>query len=201
MQSKELDREYIESLTDKEIVEGILSLNERITKTFLYDKCYPMFKSRYDRYYTDCTNCIEFINQIYIHIMVPGPKSSKAPLKTFAYGCKFTNWLTIVTENYCRQLFKKKVDLVPDPNTFTGNKKPIEPADPDITSMDREDIKTILENMPNQRYRKLIYIRYLEGKSNEDTAKFLGIHMDNYYNVHKRAKEQFTGILKREGLL
>lgn len=133
--------------------------------------------------------------------MVPGPKSSKAPLRTFAYGCKFTNWLTIVTENYCRQLFKKKVDLVPDPNTFTGNKKPIEPADPDITSMDREDIKTILENMPNQRYRKLIYIRYLEGKSNEDTAKFLGINMDNYYNVHKRAKEQFTGILMREGLL
>ena len=41
----------------------------------------------------------------------------------------------------------------------------------------------------------------LEEKSNEETAEILGMSMDNYYNKHKLAKEQFAKILRKEGLI
>ena len=37
--------------------------------------------------------------------------------------------------------------------------------------------------------------------SNEETAETLGMSMDNYYNKHKLAKEQFAKILRKEGLI
>ena len=37
-------------------------------------------------------------------------------------------------------------------------------------------------------------------KSNEETAQLLGMSMDNYYNKHKLAKEQFVTTLKKEGI-
>ncbi len=55
--------------------------------------------------------------------------------------------------------------------------------------------------MTNNRYRRLIEYRYLQGFSNEETAQKLEMSMDNYYNKHKLAKAQFCAILKKEGLI
>ena len=41
----------------------------------------------------------------------------------------------------------------------------------------------------------------VEVVANEETAELLGMSMDNYYNKHKLAKEQFTNVLKKEGLI
>ena len=56
----------------------------------------------------------------------------------------------------------------------------------------------ILSLMPNVRYRELIRLRYLEGCSNEETAQHLGMTMDNYYNKHKLAKEQYIRVYRKE---
>ena len=47
------EHKYIESLTDEEIVSAILNRDTRITRLYLYEKCYPLFKACYDKYYTD----------------------------------------------------------------------------------------------------------------------------------------------------
>ena len=44
------------------IVNAILLRDQKVTQQYLYVKCYPLFKSVYDNYYTDCQSCIEFIN-------------------------------------------------------------------------------------------------------------------------------------------
>jgi hypothetical protein len=44
-------------------------------------------------------------------------------------------------------------------------------------------------------------LRYIEEKTNEETAIVLGMTMDNYYNKHRLAKAQFSNILRKEGLL
>ena len=53
-------------LSDQEVVKAILNRNKTITYEYLYKKCYPLFKSIYNKYYTDCENCIELINDIYV---------------------------------------------------------------------------------------------------------------------------------------
>ena len=67
-----------------------------------------------------------------------------------------------------------------------------------LQKMNREDVDTILNLMPNKRYGKLIRLRYLDMKSNEETAEALGMNMDNYYNVHKRAKSQYERVCRKE---
>ncbi len=46
---KQEDRQYIESLTDREIVDAILQRDTRVTRLYLYEMYYPLFKARYDK--------------------------------------------------------------------------------------------------------------------------------------------------------
>lgn len=196
------DRQYIESLTDQEIVDAILRRDALITRLYLYEKCYPLFKACYDKYYTDCETCVEFINQIYLLIMTPRKSTGVSPLQTFTFRCTLTMWLKIIGENYCKQLFRKKVDLSDGVSTESDRLNfQDESLELDFRSIYAGDVKRILDMMPNLRYRKLIELRYLKEKTNEETADILGMTMDNYYNKHKLAKAQFCNILRKEGLL
>ena len=197
---KQEDRQYIDSLIDQEIVNAVLKRDAVITRLYFYEKCYPLFKARYDKYYTDCETCIEFINEMYAYIMTPGVKTGKCYLSTFGFSCSLTCWLKIVAENYCHQLFMKRLDVVDVPDNISGRKIP-EPISPNIDSLNRQDVEVVLSLMPNKRYSSLIHLRYVEEKSNEETAEILGMSMDNYYNKHKLAKEQFAKILRKEGLI
>lgn len=68
----------------------------------------------------------------------------------------------------------------------------------DFSNLNRQDALTIIKQMPNKRYSELIRLRYLELKTNEETAKELGMSMENYYNKHKLAKEQYERIFRKE---
>lgn len=68
----------------------------------------------------------------------------------------------------------------------------------DFGNLNYEDALIILRQMPNRRYSDLIRLRYLEQKTNEETAEALGMTMDNYYNKHKLAKEQYVRIFRKE---
>lgn len=199
---KQEDRQYIESLTDKEIVDAILNRDTIITRLYFYEKCYPLFKACYDKYYTDCETCVEFINQIYLLIMTPRKNTGEAPLQTFGFRCTLTMWLKIIAENYCKQLFKVKIDFFDSEKATSDRFNPAEDSlDLDFSAIYSSDVKRVLEMMPNTRYSRLIELRYVEEKTNEETAMALEMTMDNYYNKHKLAKAQFCNILKKEGLL
>ena len=193
----------IRQLSDKDIVKAIIAKDAQVTKLFFYEKCYPLFKSVFEKYETDCNDCIEFINEIYVHIMVKSSKSGLSKLEGFGFNCTLTNWLKIVTENYCHQVFKKKkrmpIDEKPD-----GSDSFIQTSDSigiDLHLLNLSDLEKLLGMMPNERYRQLIRYRYLEGHTNEETADLLGMKMDNYYNKHRLAKKQFRQILKKEKLI
>ena len=171
-------QDIISNMSDKEIVSAILKRDAKITRLYLYEKCYPLFKVRYDKYYTDCESCVEFINEIYTYIMTPGVKTGKCYLSTFGFSCSLTCWLKIVAENYCHQLFKKRIYIIYIPEDV-GGRKTTESNSPSIDSLNRRDVEIVLSLMPNKRYSSLIHLRYVEEKSNEETADILGKSMDN----------------------
>lgn len=192
----------IDSYTDQEIVRAILNRNTYITKEFLYKKCYPMFKAIHCRYYTDCETTIDFISEIYIHILSIHPKTGTCKLAGFKFMSSLYSWLKVVSLNYCHCLYAKRVDI--DEN-FNMNDDRISlenrAIDLDVTRLNKSDVRTLLMQMPNARYRKLIELRYVQEKTNEEVAVALDMTMQNYYNKHKLAKIQFYAILKKEGLL
>ena len=68
----------------------------------------------------------------------------------------------------------------------------------DFSKLNRNDAMSLLKQMPNKRYSELIRLRYLEQNTNEETAKALGMTMENYYSKHKLAKEQYQIIQRKE---
>jgi len=192
----------LEHYTDQEIVKAILDRDTIITKEFLYRKCYPLFKAVYDKYYTDCESCFELINEIYVYIMIPQKKTNISKLAAFGFRCTLTMWLKIVVENYCHQLYARRMEIDRDSDVGSDRNMPDDESLTENTrNIDMEDVHKILNMMPNQRYRKLIEYRYVDEKSNEETAMLLTVTMANYYNMHKRAKAQYCEVLRKEGLL
>ena len=192
----------LDDMSDQEIVAAILNRDEDITVGYLYKKCYPLFKALHSKYYTDCEDCIEFIGEIYVYILSPSENTGRCPLSTFGFGCTLACWLKIVVTNYCRQLYKKRIETV-DADKSDGSSDRIiaEAISPILETMDRDDVKAILDLMPNKRYSRLIRYRYLDDKTHEETAEMLGMSMENYYNKHRLAKKQYTEILRKEGLI
>ena len=192
----------ISQYDDRGIVEAMLARNTRVTKEYLYRRCYPLFRSIFDRYYTDCDSCLEFINEIYLFIMVPRQSSGISRLAGFGFKCTLTMWLKIVSENYCRQLFSRRGEIFTESLDSGDRKQQIdESLIETIGSAGEADVRIVLASMSNVRYRKLIEYRYVDERSNEETASLLGLTMANYYNAHKRAKEQFCACLRKEGLI
>ena len=188
--------------TDQDIVQAILRRDSFITKEYLYRKCYPLFKAIYDKYYTDCDSVVELINEIYVYILMPHRETNQSKLQKFGFRCSLTMWLKIVTENYCHQLFTKRIAV--DENSDVANDRNDISDDSFISNtrrLDMEDVQKTLSMMPNQRYGKLIEYRYILEMTNEETASLLGLTMANYYNCHKRAKAQYCEVLRKEGLI
>ena len=157
--------------SDQDIVKAILNREKNITYSFLYRDCYPLFKAVFNKYYTDCENCLEFINEIYVYLMTPGKLSKKSPLSSFSYRCTLTLWLKLIAENYCKQLYKKKVDTTNKETVSDRILIDVDSLDVDLSSLYAIDAELILMQIPNVRYRELIQLRYLEEKTNEETTR------------------------------
>ena len=192
----------VDTMSDREIVAALLARNRTLTEAYFYRKCYPLFKACFNKYYTDCENCIEFINEIYLYLMLPNPQTHQSYMERFTFRCSLTGWLKIVAETYCNQLFKKKGKIIQE--SLDDTDRFIEIADSisiEHSSFVKEDLKHVFAMMPNTRYRELIKLRYVDKYSNEETAAKLGLSMDNYYNKHLLAKKQFVTALRKEGLV
>lgn len=202
----EVKKIYIEDL---EIAKALIRRDNMVTKKYFYQHCYPLFKSIYDNYHTDCTDCKEFIDEIYIVVLAPSKITGKCQMENFRGESTLTNWLKTACLYYCYKQFEQKEKMPKYEQLTNSNDKGLFDEDGrneavygsielDFSNLDRQDALIILNQMPNKRYRELIRLRYLELKTNEETAKALGMTMDNYYNKHKLAKEQYERILRKE---
>lgn len=198
-----IQRLYTEDL---DIAQALINRDNLVTKRYLYVQCYPLFKSIYDKYYTDCASCKEFIDEIYVVVLSPSKITGKCQMENFKGESTLAKWLKSACLYYCYAKFDKRPpisettisgeDLNSDSNDRFIDKT--SSVNMDFGSINRADVEKILCLMPNIRYRNLIRMRYLEQKSNEETAEALGMSMDNYYNKHKLAKEQYIRVWRKE---
>ena len=196
---------------DLKIAKSLISRDERVTRCYYYKQCYPLFKSIYDNYYTDCKCCKEFMDEIYIVVLAPSKVSGKCQMENYRGESTLASWLKSVCLYYCYKKYelKKRIPVYEpltrntekneDDDTLGDRSKRDELSNPiDFSGMNRSDVEVLLSLMPNARYRRLIRLRYLDQRSNEETANELGMSMDNYYNVHLRAKTQYDNVCRKE---
>ena len=192
---------------DLVIARKLILRDKEVTRDYLYSKCYPLFKSIFNNFYTDCSSCYEFINQMYVVMLAPSKITGHCQMENYRGEGTLTSWIGTACIYYCYGKFKKKntMPLVPiekkdEENNPCGdiiNDNNLSVL-PEINSLAKSDVECILGQMTSRRYRMIIQLRYLEHYSNEETAKILGMTMRNYYNKHRLAKQQLINILKEE---
>lgn len=194
---------------DLQIAKALIKRDNMVTRKYFYQQCYPLFKSIYDNYYTDCASVKEFIDEIYVLALAPSKTTGKCQLENFHGESTLTSWLKTVCLYYSYNKYELKERMPKYEPLVSGNdEKEEEPTDRtdaiygsndiDFDNLNRQDALAILSLMPNKRYRNIITMRYLEQKTNEETAEALGMTMDNYYNKHKLAKEQYERVWRKE---
>ncbi len=197
-------------LHDLQIAKALLDRNEQVTRKYFYQQCYPLFKSIYDNYYTDCTCCKEFIDEIYVLVLAPSKTTGKCQMENFKGESTLASWLKTVCLYYCYKQFDLKEKMPKyEPLSHSNEKEIDEDGDRndaiygsieiDLSNLEREGAITRLKQLPNKRYGELLRLRYVESLTNEETANKLGTTMENYYNLHKRAKEQYDKVHGKEG--
>lgn len=193
---------------DLQIAKALIKRDNLLTRKYFYQQCYPLFKSIFENYYTDCTNCKEFIDEVYIVVLAPSKTTGKCQMENFRGESTLASWIKTVCLYYCYRQYETKEKMPKYERLQNYNVKDNDdgdrydaiygPIEIDFTNLNRQDALIILKQMPNKRYSELIRLRYLELKTNEETAKALGMTMDNYYNKHKLAKEQYERIFRKE---
>lgn len=194
---------------DIEIAQALIRRNEQVTRTFFYQKCFPLFKSIFDNYYTDCASYKEFIDEIYLLLLAPSRETGHSQMENYRGESSLKTWIKTACLYYCYAKYEQKERMpIQEKVAWSVNEDLSDTTDRlmeqygsvnmELDDIDRTDVMTILSLMPNKRYRELIRLRYLEQKTNEETAAELCMSMDNYYNKHKLAKEQFVSMLRKE---
>ena len=195
---------------DLQIAKALINRDEVVTRKYFYKQCYPLFKSIYDNYHTDCTCCKEFIDEIYVLVLAPSKTTGKCQLENFRGESTLASWLKTACLYYCYKQFDLKEKMPKYERLPHSNEKEIDEdsdrtdqiygsIEIDLSNLEREDAITRLKQLPNKRYGELLRLRYVESFTNEETANKLGTTMENYYNLHKRAKEQYDKVYGKEG--
>lgn len=193
---------------DLQLAKALIKRDELTTRKFFYKQCYPLFKSIFDNYYTDCENCKEFIDEIYLLVLSPSKTTGKCQMENFRGESTLTSWLKSSCLFYCYKKFEIKERMSKYEKITHQNENNSDEDDRndsiygslelDFSKLNRNDAMSLLKQMPNKRYSELIRLRYLEQNTNEETAKALGMTMENYYSKHKLAKEQYQIIQRKE---
>lgn len=187
---------------DLQIAKSLIVRDEMVTRKYFYQQCYPLFKSIFDNYYTDCANVKEFIDEMYIIVLAPSKLTGKCQMENFRGESTLTSWLKTACLFYCYKQFEIKGKMPKKERLPLSNADDDDDAgdradsiygslEIDFSNINRQDAQVIIKQMPNKRYGELIRLRYLELMTNEETAKALGMSMENYYNKHKLAKAQY----------
>lgn len=196
---------------DLQIASALIKRDGAVTRHYFYQQCYPLFKSIYDNYFTDCACCKEFIDEIYIIVLAPSKTTGKCQLENYRGESTLTSWLKTVCLYYCYNKFELKQRMpVYEPLPHSTEKDGDDDgqgdrsdtiygsSEIDFSGMNRVDVEALLSMMPNTRYRNIIRLLYLEQKTHKEVAEALGMSMDNYYNKRILAEKQYRQICGKE---
>lgn len=109
---------------DLKIAKALIKRDNLVTRKYFYQRCYPLSKSIYDNYYTDCINCKEFIDEIYIVVLAPSKISGKCQMDNFRGESTLASWIKTACLYYCyKQYETKSRNPIYEPLIFRNNQE------------------------------------------------------------------------------
>lgn len=177
------------NLTDREIIEGLIGRDNRVTGDFLFVKCRPLLTAVMRNVFDGRVEYDEMVGLLYDYLVA----DDCVKLRQFQYRSSLYQWLKVVATRF----FLRHRDSVIDDSS---NEPPYERGtaeeeDDSVGALsDRMDVASMLAMMDNRRYADAIRRLVLDGAEPSLYAQEIGVTVDNLYNIKKRAMAAFTQI-------
>lgn len=176
-------------MTDRELIQGVIARNEKITKDFFFTQCRPLFCSIIGMVFSYDVDYDEFVNELYVYLM----ENDAQKLRDFEYRSSVYTWLKVLAIRY----FIKKRDVMIDdsperPLYEVPVQTPVDRGDDDVNA--GYDLERLFGGMTNERYVYVIRKLILEDCEPEQLASEMGVTTANLYNIKRRAMAQLTRI-------
>ena len=177
-------------MTDREIIQGLIARDNRVTEDFFFRKCHPLFQSIIHLIYNYEVDYDEFVNELYAYLM----ENDASKLRNFQYRSSIYQWLKVVAIRY----FIKKRDSLIEESSRNALYNKSKQADDNNQIFAKYDLERLLHQMPNQRYANVIRRLMLEETEPDELAKEMKITTANLYNIKRRAMVALTRVALKD---
>ena len=175
-------------LTDREIVERLTSKKDPDFEAFFFNrKCAP-FLSKMRWYYFD--NQLP-LNELTNELIDQLKNDDWSKLKSFRFDTTLFGWLKTVARNHFFAFKKKMEDKAPP---VDDEKKKL-----DLESQSPDDIKMLLEKVLIPKYRKILWMKYIEHKTDEEICDDLSVSEELYKKLTTKVENHLIRVIKNEG--
>lgn len=172
-------------MNDRDIIQGLIARDNRVTKEFFFVKCRPLFYSVMKLVFDYEVKYDELVNELYVYLM----EDDAYKLRHFHYRSSIYQWLKILS---IRFFIKKREWMIDDNSQETPYDVSIQVAASESDASAEGDIERLFEDMPTKRYVSVIKKNVLEEMEPEQLAKEMNITIANLYNIKRRAMAQLT---------
>ena len=172
-------------MTDREIIQGLIARDNRVTEEFFFVKCRPLFCNIMKLVFNYEVDYDEMVNELYVYLM----DDDAMKLNNFQYRSSVYQWLKILAIRFFIKRKERMIDDTSQETPYDGYQQTAE-IEMDITA--EGDMERLFDKMPNKRYVYVIRRLILEDWEPEQLAKNMNITTANLYNIKRRAMAQLT---------
>lgn len=174
-------------MTDKEIIEGLIARDNRVTEEFFFDKCRPLFYSVMKLVFDHEVEYDEMVNELYVYLM----EDDALKLRNFQYRSSVYQWLKVLA---IRFFVKKRARMIDDNSRESPYSGREQTSASESETSSEGDLERLFKMMPTQRYVYVIRRLVIEDREPAEVAKEMEITTDNLYNIKRRAMAQLTRV-------
>lgn len=178
-------------MTDREIIEGLIARDNRVTKEFFFDKCRPLFCSIMTKVFDYEVDYDEMVNELYVYLM----ENDAIKLRNFEYRSSVYQWLKVLAIRFFIHKGGRMIEDTSQETPYDGRQQTASSAS-DMTA--KSDLERLFDHMPNKRYVYVIRRLILEDCEPEELAKEMNITTANLYNIKRRAIAQLTRVALKD---
>ena len=178
-------------MTDKEIIEGLIARDNRVTEEFFFVKCRPLFCSIIQKVFDYEVDYDEFVNELYVYLMA----NDASKLRNFGYRSTVYQWLKVLAIRFFINKRGRMIDDTTQENPYDGRNQT---ADTEKEMTAEGDLERLFIKMPNKRYVYVIRRLVLEDWEPEQLAEEMNVTTANLYNIKRRAMAQLTKVALKD---
>lgn len=169
-------------MTDREIIQGLIDRDNRITEHFFYIKCRPLLKAIMRLVFNHPVEYNEMVSELYDYLM----EDDCIKLRQFQYRSTIYQWMKVVATRFFIHKRDLLIENVPEETLYEKHNDD-EMVDTAQMVAQEIDVDRLLSLMENQRYADVVRHLILRDEEPEKYAESIGVTVDNLYNIKRRA--------------